>query len=352
VDARPTTQPDLPAIGICGYSNSGKTTLIEKLIPRLTGLGLKVGVFKHDVHGLVLDKPGKDSDRLYQAGADVVLQGPEQSFVRLHGNADTGLLQAIATTCQRYDLVLVEGRKFTPQLNKIWLRLDEQDTAPAEAANVQLDLGRDEDRVEPVMAYLQPWLNDISRRTPVYAGILVGGASSRMGQPKHAMPYGNQTWFERALSALQGHVDNVVVLGAAVLPDEHASRLRLPDAPGIRGPRAGMLAAMRWAPGVSWVFVACDMPLITADAIDWLLETRAPGIWATLPKLTDGDFPEPLLAHYDFRARALLESVTAPHRIALHAKVRTPLIPSELAHAWRNLNSPKDLEGLAEETLS
>ena len=349
--AEPTERPKLPAIAICGYSGSGKTTLLEKLIPLLSDLGLKVAVLKHDVHGLTVDTPGKDSDRLYQAGADVMLQGPEQSFVRIHGNADAELLQVLTMACPHYDLILVEGRKFTPYLDKIWLRRDQADLAPPEAARVQLDLGRDEDRVAATMACLQPWLKRCAEQVPVYGGILVGGASSRMGQPKQMLTHGDATWFERAVSVLQERAERVVVLGSGELPEKYASLTRLPDIPGMKGPIAGMLAAMRWAPSASWVFVACDMPLITGEAIDWLLETRAPGAWATLPRLIDSDFPEPLLAYYDFRAHALLEGVTAPHRIATHAKVMTPPIPPELADAWRNLNSPEDLDALPTEKI-
>ena len=44
-----------PAFGICGFSGSGKTTVIETLIRDLSGRGLAVGVVKHDVHGLNID---------------------------------------------------------------------------------------------------------------------------------------------------------------------------------------------------------------------------------------------------------------------------------------------------------
>ncbi len=347
--AEPTERPNLPAIAICGHSGSGKTTLLEKLIPRLSDLGLNAAVLKHDVHGLTVDTPGKDSDRLYQAGADVMLQGPEQSLVRIHGNADAELLQVLTMACPHYDLILVEGRKWTPHLDKIWLRRDEADAAPDDAKRVLRDLSRDVDRVEATMACLQPWLKRCAEQTTVYGGILVGGASSRMGQPKQMMTHGAATWFERAVSVLQERVERVVVLGSGELPETCVSLTRLPDPPGMKGPLAGMLAGMRWAPSASWVFVACDMPLITGEAIDWLLETRAPGVWATLPRLTDSDFPEPLLAHYDFRAHALLEGVTAPHQVATHAKVMTPPIPPELADAWRNVNNPEDLDALATE---
>lgn len=62
-----------PAVlAISGVHNSGKTTLLEKLLPQLRSRGLKVGVIKHDGHDFTPDVPGTDSFRLRQAGAEGV----------------------------------------------------------------------------------------------------------------------------------------------------------------------------------------------------------------------------------------------------------------------------------------
>jgi molybdopterin-guanine dinucleotide biosynthesis protein A len=110
-----------------------------------------------------------------------------------------------------------------------------------------------------------------------------------------------------------------------------------------------MLAAMHWAPAVSWLFVACDLPLITTEAVEWLLATRAPGVWATLPRLAGKSRVEPLFAHYDFRAGSLLEHASAPRDLADREHILHPTIPAPHAAAWRNMNSPADLEALARE---
>ena len=55
-------------ISIVGYSKSGKTTLLEKMIPVLTGKGYSVGLIKHSGHGFSLDQPEKDSQRLGRPG--------------------------------------------------------------------------------------------------------------------------------------------------------------------------------------------------------------------------------------------------------------------------------------------
>ena len=70
---------DLPIVSVVGFSGSGKTTFIEKLIPQLTVRHIRVGTLKHDVHGFEMDKPGKDSFRHKHAGALVsVISSPGQ----------------------------------------------------------------------------------------------------------------------------------------------------------------------------------------------------------------------------------------------------------------------------------
>ena len=60
-----------PAVlAVSGVHNSGKTTLLEKLLPVLRSRGLKVGVIKHDGHDFTPDVPGTDSYRLREAGAE------------------------------------------------------------------------------------------------------------------------------------------------------------------------------------------------------------------------------------------------------------------------------------------
>ena len=56
-------------VAVVGKSDSGKTTLIEKLVPELIRLGLRVGTIKHDAHSFEIDHPGKDSWRHGQSGA-------------------------------------------------------------------------------------------------------------------------------------------------------------------------------------------------------------------------------------------------------------------------------------------
>jgi molybdopterin-guanine dinucleotide biosynthesis protein B len=104
-------------VGIVGYSGSGKTTLLESLIPALAERGLAVGAVKRTSHGFEADRPGKDSHRLYGAGADAVaLVSDEQvaAFTRRTSPKPVALSEALAALPDGLDLVLVEGFSWEP----------------------------------------------------------------------------------------------------------------------------------------------------------------------------------------------------------------------------------------------
>jgi molybdopterin-guanine dinucleotide biosynthesis protein MobB len=100
--------PTPAVIGVAGYSDSGKTLLIERLVPRLIARGLRVAVIKDCEHGVEVDRPGKDTDRLFAAGADVLAAGPNETFLRLHA-AELTLAECLRRLPSEYDLVLTEG---------------------------------------------------------------------------------------------------------------------------------------------------------------------------------------------------------------------------------------------------
>lgn len=352
---RPTlSTPDqaaLPALGVCGWSGSGKTTLLEAVIPVLVARGLRVAVVKHDAHGFQVDREGKDSDRLFKAGADVHLAGPDEAIQRWHASAAPALAETIAELLARHDLVLVEGHKTTP-LTKVWLAAENESAAPPEAGEVLAVLPREANRPAAFLALLDRWLAETWARAPLYGGVLIGGRSERMGHPKHLIEVGGRTLLEIAATAMRPHVREVFALGAGDLPTAPAAMPRLPDAPGMKGPLAGLRAAMRWSGGGAWMVAACDHPGITADALAWLAAQRAPGRWAILPRSQDG-VPQPFPGIYDARVRALLEAaarsaaqtgrVAGPSALAGLPQAFTPDIPPEFAHAWQGANRPEDL---------
>lgn len=117
------------AVSFVAKSNTGKTTLLEKVIAELKGRGYRIGVIKHDAHRFDIDHPGKDSHRLTAAGADTMLiSSPEKlALVKQHAPPPP-IEELIATYFGDVDLVLTEGFKKSG-LPKIEVHRRERSTA-------------------------------------------------------------------------------------------------------------------------------------------------------------------------------------------------------------------------------
>jgi molybdopterin-guanine dinucleotide biosynthesis adapter protein len=96
---------------VAASSNSGKTTLIERVVGILKARGLHVTVVKHASAGFELDKPGKDSWRFRQAGADaVVLVGPDTMALVKNISREPSLEELMRLSGDS-DIVIQEGFK-------------------------------------------------------------------------------------------------------------------------------------------------------------------------------------------------------------------------------------------------
>jgi molybdopterin-guanine dinucleotide biosynthesis protein MobB len=334
-----TELANLPVFGICGFGGAGKTTLLIDLIGRLRARGLGTLVIKHDAHTLEVDRPGKDSQRLFDAGAEVLARDQSQSFLRLHRNDQEDLTALVRAAVCTYDVVLVEGHKSTRLPHKIWLRRQPDDRPPPSCRPVEHDLGRDDDRGAVAWRWIDHALATIHRESPTLAGVLIGGQSRRMGQAKHLLKHRGRTWLGHIVAAAREAAESVVLLGPGRVPRAYADLPRLPDVPGLAGPVAGMCAAMRWAPNVRWIFLACDTPLLTGDALTWLKEQARPGIWTVQPRVSASGSPEPLPGWYDPRIRGALDEARGPSWLAQHPRAASPILPADLRTGWRNCNT-------------
>ncbi|MGE5254845.1 MAG: molybdopterin-guanine dinucleotide biosynthesis protein B [Planctomycetaceae bacterium] len=106
----------IPIVSIVGTSDSGKTALIEKLVPELLRRGFKVATIKHDVHGFEVDREGKDSWRHKRAGAHtVVISSPQKLALIRDVDHDAELAELRDKYIQDVDIILSEGFKKNPQ---------------------------------------------------------------------------------------------------------------------------------------------------------------------------------------------------------------------------------------------
>jgi molybdopterin-guanine dinucleotide biosynthesis protein B len=99
--------------GIVGWKNSGKTTLVEKLVAHIIGRGYSVSTIKHAHHNFDIDHEGRDSFRHREAGASEVLISSPKRFALMHEvrNEDEYSLNDLLPRLKPVDLIIVEGFK-------------------------------------------------------------------------------------------------------------------------------------------------------------------------------------------------------------------------------------------------
>lgn len=105
-----------PVLGFAAYSGTGKTTLLEKILPLLTAEGVRIGMIKHAHHQFDIDKEGKDSYRLRHAGAGQMLIASKNRWALMTETpeqaTDPDLQEMINKLDQsQLDVILVEGFK-------------------------------------------------------------------------------------------------------------------------------------------------------------------------------------------------------------------------------------------------
>jgi len=101
-----------PVVSIVGKTGSGKTQLIEKLIPEFKRRGYRVATVKHSPAGMEVDKPGKDSWRFAEAGSDaVVVSSPDKLACIKTVDHDSSIEEIWHLIGNDFDLVLLEGFK-------------------------------------------------------------------------------------------------------------------------------------------------------------------------------------------------------------------------------------------------
>ncbi|MEA3471284.1 MAG: molybdopterin-guanine dinucleotide biosynthesis protein B [Thermodesulfobacteriota bacterium] len=105
----------IPIVSVVGKSNSGKTTLIEKMIEKLVERGYRVATIKHNLHGFDIDHEGKDSWRHKKAGARLsLLASPGKVAVIEDTGADLGIGELRDRYINNVDIILTEGFKGNP----------------------------------------------------------------------------------------------------------------------------------------------------------------------------------------------------------------------------------------------
>ena len=307
-----------PAISFVGRHNSGKTTLIEKLIAELTNRGLDVGSVKHHTHGnFEIDVPGKDSYRHKFAGATEVVIASPVKLARVRDLDDEVECCDIVESMPGHDIVVVEGyRKSGLPSIEIMRKDNERDVAfskdfletlkcanfsnSSEESKVVLPKAVVSDISEVVFACennnipvfgledifaIADYLERFYVRKKITLVIQAGGESKRMGYPKEDLVFEGKHVIESQIERFRPYVDEVVITS------NHPDRLNfikpnssLPikvcrDTLPKQGALSGMYTAFSESACPRVCCIACDMLFasehLLSKQIEWMNKTGA-----------------------------------------------------------------------------
>lgn len=183
---------------------------------------------------------------------------------------------------------------------------------------------------------------------PVNGLVLAGGRSRRMGRDKALLQRDGSTQLQCTVSLLQRHVQSVFV---STRPDQadDAERQRFPqivDRYVDMGPVAGILTALESDNSVPWLVLACDLPNVDDETIDFLLQHRDSAKPFSAFRSNYDDLPEPLCAVYEIAALPIVrdfvgKNIICPRNILLRSD--TNLLTQPNPAALDNINTPDDL---------
>jgi len=304
-----------PFLCFAGFSGVGKTTLVERLVARFREENIRVGYYKHDSHRFKMDKTGKDTARVREAGAGIVAINDPTHFGVL---ADNDFKQLTVThALERCDCILIEGYKQSP-FNKI-VFLDAAGKLPIPhdsqgiRAIVHQGVGELElfiergiplfhrDEVKKIFDFVNGHFKNCA--SELFGAVFVGGQSTRMGKPKFSLTYDGVSGTEKAVKLLSKFCNKVFLSSRADLDMSSLSTIknveRIDDEHINMGPVGGLATLMGQFPDKAWMITACDMPFLKEDDFETIFQERDPLRYGTC-YVQKGRFGyEPMCAIYE-----------------------------------------------------
>ena len=188
----------------------------------------------------------------------------------------------------------------------------------------------------------------MTESTELYGLVLAGGRSRRMGQDKALLDRGGKSQLEYAYALLDGVTARCFVSTRTDQSgDEARSRFpRIADKYDDLGPAAGILSAMDEHPGVDWLIIACDLPNLDAETLEFLIADSPADKPFTAYRSSYDDLPEPLCAIYRHGSGEIVrgfvdEGIKCPRKMLIRSD--TALLEQPDPASLDNVNTPEDL---------
>ena len=195
-----------------------------------------------------------------------------------------------------------------------------------------------------IAAFIKQWYQ---LGVPVLRGlVLAGGRSERMQTDKGALHYHGLDQRQHTAALLAEFCPDVRV---SVRPDQAgelpAGLIALPDTFLNLGPLGGILSAFQADPNAAWLVLACDLPFLSRETLEYLVANRQPARVATSFRSPWDEFPEPLVSIWEPRSygqllRFLSLGYSCPRKTLINSDIEllAPPVPGEL----RNVNTPEE----------
>jgi molybdenum cofactor guanylyltransferase len=349
-------------IAFCGYSNSGKSTLISELLKKLTPQ-YEIGYYKHDAHRFEMDKEGKDTFVARASGASSLLINSDEQSAMLNWaeHRDFSPYQSFIDN----DFVFIEGFKNSGLPKFLVLGEGEQkekllnDYHAGRFENIIGIVGREEQGnfgetpyfmasdISNIAQFIVERIKSLIVKRPLYGLILTGGKSSRMGEDKGQINYHGVSQVEHCYDLLSRVTDQCFV-------SCREDQLDLPHLKNCQkitdkflgmGPMGGILTAMQEHPNARILVLAVDLPFVSFESLKTLVD-GADGMKVASAFLNPiKNWAEPLFTIYEPKAYSKFLQVlsmrkSCPRKVLLNSNIL--LIKPEDASILDNANTKED----------
>ncbi len=345
-------------IAFSGYSGSGKTTLIEKLMKRLSKT-YSIAFIKNDIHGFQMDKEGKDTYRIYHAGADsAYISSPKE---RAYLSKKPLNYSIFKQELLLYDIVIIEGYKdenIAKYLISDYEKVKNLDFKLNKYKNLLGVIVNNEKKLKDIKTFnrndIDAIYDDIvtninSKKTKLDALILVGGKSSRMGEDKGLIDYNGKIQVDFLYNLLSPFVNNIFVSvnpSQAVLPEYNKFNL-IKDKIQEIGPIGGITSAFFNNKKNAFLVIACDIPLVNEKMLNELIKNRN---FLKFGTFFSSEYKfEPLLGIYEPKSFNFLINSIVNNRYGIKnafKELELNIIDNHFTSEFKNINTQEEKKKL------
>ncbi len=195
-----------------------------------------------------------------------------------------------------------------------------------------------------IAAFLDKHLT--GEQPPLYGLVLAGGKSQRMGKDKGQINYHGKPQREFMADVLNEICDETYLSVRSSKNETPTDYPFLADTFYDLGPFGAIASAFRHQPNAAWLVVACDLPLLDLETLDFLVKNRQPSAVATAFNSPVNQFPEPLISIWEPRSYPILlqflaQGFSCPRKVLINSEVH--LVDAPEGQKLMNVNRPEEL---------